>query len=282
QDLGCPLPVDHLDLFIANVFPDNCPVPCPCRGFEDIEFIRVDRTLHDIFAKAVRAGYEYYIPEPGLGVEREDHSARSQVGADHLHDPDREGDLEMVEILVDTVGDRTVGEQGGKTFTAGLPERRVSTDVQVGFLLAGKRSRGEIFCGSRAPDRNIGIGAILFAEPVVGRADLVPDAVRDTGAKNQVPYFFPRSARSATLVLSRPARASLISSRTPPVLTTSQNASAVIANPLGIFTPAFVRSWYISPSEAFLPPTLATSSFLISSNQRIYFAGLIPCSPVDG
>src|SRR5208337_500411 len=118
-------------------------------------------------------------------------SARSQVGADHLHDPDREGDLEMVEILVDTVGDRTVGEQGGKTFTAGLPERRVSTDVQVGFLLAGKRSRGEIFCGSRAPDRNIGIGAILFAEPVVGRADLVPDAVRDTGAKNQVPYFFP-------------------------------------------------------------------------------------------
>ena len=41
------------------------------------------------------------------------------------------------------------------------------------------------------------------------------------------------------------------------------------AKPLGTFTPLGVSSRYISPSEAFLPPTSGTSSIPISSNQRM-------------
>jgi hypothetical protein len=64
--------------------------PVRTRRFEDIELVRIDNTLHDVLAKTVRAGDEDHIPEPGLGVEGEDHAARSQVRADHLHNSDRE------------------------------------------------------------------------------------------------------------------------------------------------------------------------------------------------
>lgn len=43
----------------------------------------------------------------------------------------------------------------------------------------------------------------------------------------------------------------------------------VMANPLGTFTPREANSRYISPSEAFLPPTNGISSIPMSSNQRI-------------
>ena len=42
-----------------------------------------------------------------------------------------------------------------------------------------------------------------------------------------------------------------------------------MANPLGTFTPREANSRYISPSEAFLPPTNGISSIPMSSNQRI-------------
>jgi len=38
---------------------------------------------------------------------------------------------------------------------------------------------------------------------------------------------------------------------------------------LGIFTPREVSCRYISPSDAFFPPTKGTSSMVSSSNQRI-------------
>ena len=41
-------------------------------------------------------------------------------------------------------------------------------------------------------------------------------------------------------------------------------ASAVTAKPLGTGTPVGMSSRYISPSEAFLPPTYATSPIEIS------------------
>ena len=44
------------------------------------------------------------------------------------------------------------------------------------------------------------------------------------------------------------------------------NAAAVVAKPLGTRTPASLRCRYISPSDAFFPPTVGTSSIEISSN----------------
>ncbi len=84
--------------------------------------------------------------------------------------------------------------------------------------------------------------------------------------------FLPRLARSDTSVLSSPAMVSTSRSSIPADFRTCQYASAVTAKPLGILTPCCASSRYISPSEAFLPPTRGTSPIVISSNQRMYLA----------
>jgi hypothetical protein len=45
-----------------------------------------------------------------------------------------------------------------------------------------------------------------------------------------------------------------------------------MANPLGMLTPWGVKAWYISPRDAFFPPTNGIFSARISPNQRIYIA----------
>ncbi len=81
----------------------------------------------------------------------------------------------------------------------------------------------------------------------------------------------PLSARSITLFLSRLPISSLSLFVIPDEFSTYQYASAHIANPLGVLTPLGVSSWYISPREAFFPPTIGTSSIPISFNHFIYF-----------
>ena len=44
----------------------------------------------------------------------------------------------------------------------------------------------------------------------------------------------------------------------------------MVAKPLGTLIPCGVSSRYISPSDAFLPPTSGTSSMPISSKKRMY------------
>ncbi len=48
-------------------------------------------------------------------------------------------------------------------------------------------------------------------------------------------------------------------------------AVAVIENPLGIGTPFFESVEYISPKEAFFPPTSGTSLIVVSLNHKINF-----------
>ncbi len=139
--------VDQFHPLLAEVLPDDSTIALPERRFEDIELIGVDSALNDHLAKPVGPGDEDDVPEAGVGVECEDDPACGEVGADHLHDPDREGDLEVVKVVVYPVSDRPVGEEGGKAPDVGLPQRLVAPDVQVGLLLARKRGCREVFGG---------------------------------------------------------------------------------------------------------------------------------------
>ncbi len=87
-----------------------------------IELVRVDLALHDVLAEPIRTGDEHHIAKAGFGVEREYHAARSEIGADHLHDRDRQRDLEMIEPVVDAVDDGAVGENRGETASARLEQ----------------------------------------------------------------------------------------------------------------------------------------------------------------
>lgn len=78
------------------------------------------RALHDIFAKTVGGVDEHDVAKSGLGIEREDDATAREVGAHHLLYADAEGDLEMVEALVDSVAYGAVGEERHEAAQAGV------------------------------------------------------------------------------------------------------------------------------------------------------------------
>ncbi len=81
---------------------------------------------------------------------------------------------------------------------------------------------------------------------------MVPSA---THARTRVPVF----ARASTSSMSTRASASRIGSSSLLCAMKSSKACAVVANPPGTRTPV-AASWLISsPSDAFFPPTEATS-----------------------
>jgi hypothetical protein len=51
----------------------------------------------------------------------------------------------MIEFVIYPVGNGPVGEQRGKTAAACIIQGVIAMDIEVGFLLACKRCRGQIF-----------------------------------------------------------------------------------------------------------------------------------------
>ena len=60
----------------------------------------------------------------------------------------------VIKILVDAIGNGAVIEQRGKYITHGIQHVLDANDVQMGFLLPGKRSIRQIFCGCGRTHRN--------------------------------------------------------------------------------------------------------------------------------
>src|SRR3970282_1711463 len=78
-------------------------------------------------------------------------------------------------------------------------------------------------------------------------------------ARSQPLISAPPRASAVTSATSRPCRRPATRWSSPPCARTSRYARAVVANPPGTRTPAPPSWLIISPSEAFLPPTSATS-----------------------
>src|SRR6266700_8094751 len=104
----------------------------------DVELVRIHLALHDIFAKAPSAGNENHVAEPRFGVEREDDATRREIRADHLHDADRERDLEVVEAVVDAVDDGPVGEDRSEAAPASLDHLGLAAHVEETLVLPGE------------------------------------------------------------------------------------------------------------------------------------------------
>ena len=127
---------------------------------------------------------------------------------DHLHDADRQRQLEMVEPSLDPVMDpRAVGEQAPVATTAGFEQRPVAMDVEVGLLLAGEalavdgssRSRSFAPRGSRR--------LLLLLEAAIAGDDLPRQVLGQAGSVHDLPGRCPRRPRSVTLVESRSSSA---------------------------------------------------------------------------
>ena len=159
----------------------------------DIELVRVDLALHDVLAEPVGAGDEHDVAKAGFGVEREDHAARREIGAHHLHHADRQRDLEMVEAVVDAVDDRAIGEERGEAAPAGFEQLGFAAHVEKALMLTGEARGRQVFGGRRAAHRDRDALAAFLFERVIGGGDLsrspvLPVACRRCGGR-------PRPAR---------------------------------------------------------------------------------------
>ena len=78
----------------------------------------------------------------------------ADIRTDHLHHGDGEGDLEVVEALVEAVGDRAIGEDRGKAAPAGLEQVLGAAHIEEAFVLAGKACGRQIFRRRRTSHRD--------------------------------------------------------------------------------------------------------------------------------
>ena len=164
--------IHHAQLLGAEVAAQDGRLAVAQGRLEHVELVRIDRTLHDHLAEAVRACDEHHVAEARLGVQREQHAGRAHVRAHHQLHAGGEEHVLVLEALVHAVGDRAIVVQRGEDFLH-LVQHVVDADhVEEGFLLTGERGIRQVFSGSRRTHghRDI-VGAGILAQLDVGRAD---------------------------------------------------------------------------------------------------------------
>ncbi len=134
--------VDHAQLLAAERAAENGAIAGAESRLVHVELVGIDGPLHDILAEPVHPGNEHDVAETRLGVQREHHAARGAVGPHHLHHADGEADLEVIEAVVDAIGNRAVGEDRGEAAAAGVEQCIGAAHVEKAVVLPGKARRG--------------------------------------------------------------------------------------------------------------------------------------------
>src|SRR4029078_8635296 len=114
--------VDHADLLATEPPSQHTAIPLLQGRLVNVEFVWIDLALDDGFAQAGTTRNEDDVSKPGFGIEREDDATGAKVRADHLHDSDGEGDLEVIETLIEAIGNRAIGKDRGKAAPAGFEQ----------------------------------------------------------------------------------------------------------------------------------------------------------------
>ena len=152
-----PPGIDHPLLLAAQPARQHGAESAVERRLVHIELVGIHGPLDDIFAEAIGAGHEHHVAKAGFGVERESDAACGEIGADHLHDRDRQCDLEMIEAIVDAIGDRAIREQRGEAAPARIHQIARPANIEEAVVLACEARGRQIFGGGRAAhgDREI-------------------------------------------------------------------------------------------------------------------------------
>ena len=143
------LAVSHAYLLAAESTAQDTAKPLFQGRLVNVELVRIDTALDDGFAETVTTRDENHIAKSRFGIEREGDATGREIRADHLHHSDGEGDLEVIEAIVDAVGNRAIGKNGGKATPAGLEQILRAADVEEAFMLARKTRGRQIFCRRR-------------------------------------------------------------------------------------------------------------------------------------
>ena len=249
-------------------------------GLEQVELVGVDRALDHAFAQPVAGGDEHHAAVAGFGIQREQHAGRADVGAHHQLDAGRQRHVGVLEAVVDAVGDRPVVVQAGEHLVDPARDVFQAAHVEEGLLLARERGVRQVLGGGRGAYRDLDIVAEALEHLAPGTAYGLAECFGQRGFDDPGADFLAGLGQCATSSVSSDSSRARIFSSSPVSARKSRNASAVVANPPGTFTPIDARFAIISPSDAFLPPTCSRSSIPSWSSQRIYSVTIriIPCS----
>ena len=182
---GVAVGVDHLELLLAAAAAEHGPVALLEGRLVNVVLVRVDRTLNHGFSQPVGAGDEDHVGKAGFRVHREDDAAGGQVGADHLHHRHRQRDLEVIEVALDAIADRPVGEERGEAALVGVDQQRLAAHVQVGVVLAREAGGRQILRGGRGAHGDAQVVPVLRHQGAPAFADLLFDFARQGGAVDQ-------------------------------------------------------------------------------------------------
>ena len=161
------LAVNHAYLLGAEPAAQHAAKPLVQGRLVNVELVGIDLALDDGFAETVTAGDEDHVAKSRFGIEREDDAAGREIRANHFHHGDGESDLEVIEAVVDAVGNRAIGENGGKAAPAGLEQILRAAHIEEAFMLARKTRGRQIFRRRRTPhgDSDAGPG-LPFKLPI--------------------------------------------------------------------------------------------------------------------
>ena len=175
---GMAVGVDHLELLLAATAAEYGPMALLEGRLVNVVLVRVDRALNDGFAQSVGTGDENHVGKAGFGIDREDDAAGCQIRTDHLHHRHRQRDLEVVEVALDAIADRPVGEERRQAALVGIDQQGLAAHVQVGIVLACEARGRQVLCGGRGADRHTHVLAVFRDQCAPAFADLLLDLAR--------------------------------------------------------------------------------------------------------
>ena len=102
--------VHHFDFFGAHPLADNRPFALFERRFENIIFVRIDRSLDDILTQSPGTSQKNRIFKARLGIDGEHHPGAGGIGTHHLLHHDRQIDVKLAKTFIMTIRNGAVGE----------------------------------------------------------------------------------------------------------------------------------------------------------------------------
>ena len=103
--------------------------------------------------------------------------------------PTESADLEMIEAVVDAIGDRAVGEDRGEAAAAGLEQCIRAAHVEKAFVLAGEARRRQVLRGRRAAHGDRYVGSVVGLQFPIGADGLLPQLLDSRGVIDDAARF---------------------------------------------------------------------------------------------
>ena len=161
----------HLDQFGTDVFTDYRQFAQFQHRFVNVEFVRVNRTLHHGFTQTIAGSDEYHIFETGFSIDGEHHTGSACIRTHHTLNTGGQRNFGVREAFVNAVRNRTVVIQR-REYVFDCFQHVIDTDhIQESFLLTCKGCVRQIFRCRRRTHRKRHFAFGVSYQTVIKRFD---------------------------------------------------------------------------------------------------------------